>query len=76
MSKGPFTIMNDPVKSPILETTLQRTFTGTVVWGGIRNQLAYGMPSWTQTVFFRKPDGTPWVKFIIRAFPASLRLQK
>ena len=33
-SKSPFTIMNDPVKSPILETMLQRTCTGTVVLGG------------------------------------------
>jgi len=34
LSKSPFTIMNDPVKSPILETMLQRTCTGMVVREG------------------------------------------
>jgi TonB family protein len=63
LPKTPFTIMNDPVKSPILATMLQRTCTGTVVRGGIRNQPEYGMRSWAQAIFFRKPDGTPWVKF-------------
>jgi TonB family protein len=59
----PFTIMNDPVKSPVLETMLQRTCTGTVVRGGIANHPWYGARSWAQAIFFRKPDGTPWVKF-------------
>jgi len=63
LSKGPFTIMNDPVKSPILDTMLQRTCTGTEVKGGIKNHPEYGMRSWVQVIFFRKPDGTPWVKF-------------
>ncbi len=59
-----FTITNDPVKSPILETMLQRTCTGTVVKEGIRNHPWYGTRHWVQAVFFRKPDdGTPWVKF-------------
>src|SRR3984957_14747607 len=59
LSKSPFTIMNDPVKSPILETMLQRTCTGTIVIGGVTNHPVYGMRSWAQAVFFRKPDGTP-----------------
>jgi TonB family protein len=59
----PFTILNEPVKSPILETMLQRTCTGTVTKGGVKNHPIYGMRSWIQAVFFRKPDGTPWVKF-------------
>ncbi len=63
LSKRPFTITNDPVKSPILDTMLQRTCTGTVVRGGIRNHPMYGTRAWAQAVFFRKPDGTPWVKF-------------
>jgi TonB family protein len=63
LSKSPFTIMNDPVKSPILDTMLQRICTGTDVRGGIRNHPVYGMRSWAQAIFFRKPDGTPWVKF-------------
>ncbi len=68
LSKGPFTITNDPDKSPILETMLQRTCTGTLVFGGIANHPAYGMRSWVQAIFFRKPDGTPWVKFSERGF--------
>ena len=62
-SKSPFTITNDPVKSPILDTMLQRTCTGTIVLGGIRNQPWYGLHYSAQAIFFRKPDGTPWVKF-------------
>jgi TonB family protein len=47
-SKGPFTITNDPVKSPVLETMLQRICTGTMVLGGIPNYPIYGMHSWAQ----------------------------
>lgn len=62
-SKAAFTIANDPVKSPILETMLQRTCTGKVVKQGIRNHPNYGVPFWAQAIFFRTPDGKPWVKF-------------
>jgi TonB family protein len=63
-STRPFTIMNDPVKSPILETMMQRTCSGTVVKEGIRNHPWYGGRHSVRAVFFRKPDdGTPWVKF-------------
>jgi TonB family protein len=62
-SRGAFTIMNDPVKSPILDTMLQRTCTGTMTLGGIPNHPAFGVHSWAQAIFFHKPDGTPWVKF-------------
>ena len=62
-AKRPFTIANDPVTSPVLATMLQRTCTGTVVKEGIRNHPLYGGRHWAQAVFFRKPDGTPWVKF-------------
>jgi TonB family protein len=65
-SKSPFTITNDPVKSPILDTMAQRVCTGTVVLGGVPNEPLYGTRSWAQAVFFRKPDGTPWVKFYER----------
>lgn len=68
--KSPFTVTNDPVKSPILETMLQRTCTGTMVLGGIPNYPIYGMHAWAQAVFFRKPDGTPWVKFYERGYPS------
>jgi TonB family protein len=70
LSKSPFTIMNDPVKSPILETMLQRTCTGTVTRNGIKNHPGYGMSSWAQAIFFRKPDGTPWVKFYAWGHPS------
>jgi TonB family protein len=63
LSKSPFTIMNDPVKSPILETMLKRTCTGTVVRGAVANHPIYGIRNWVQAIFFRKPDGTPWVEF-------------
>ena len=62
-SNRPFSITNNPVKSPILETMLQRTCTGTVVKEGIRNHPAYGGRHRVQAIFFRKPDGTPWIKF-------------
>ena len=68
VSKAPFTITNKPVKSPILETMLQRTCTGTMVLGGIANHPIYGMSSAAQAIFFRKPDGTPWVKFYERGY--------
>ncbi len=64
VSKSRFTITNDPVKSPILDTMLQRICTGTVVRGGIKNQPLYGIRYAAQAIFFRKPDGTPWVKFM------------
>jgi TonB family protein len=70
LSKRPFTITNDPVKSPILETMLQRTCTGTMVLQGIPNHPAYGIHYSAQAIFFRKPDGTPWVKFDERGFPS------
>ncbi len=65
-SRSPFTVTNDPVKSPILDTMLQRVCTGTMVLGGVPNIPVYGVRSWTQAIFFRKPDGTPWVKFYER----------
>lgn len=63
VSRRPFTITNEPVRSPILETMLQRTCTGTVVKEGIRNHPMYGGRYSAQAIFFRKPDGTPWVRF-------------
>jgi TonB family protein len=63
-SKSPFTITNDPVESKILETMLLRTCTGTIVTEGIRNHPIYGVRSYgSKAIFFRKPDGTPWVQF-------------
>jgi TonB family protein len=62
-SKSRFTITNDPVKSPILETMLQRTCAGTAVKNGSRTRSWQGIHGSAQAIFFRKPDGTPWVKF-------------
>jgi TonB family protein len=67
--KRPFTITNDPLKSTILETMLQRACNGTVVKEGIRNHPEYGGSYAAQAIFFRKPDGTPWVKFYESGFP-------
>lgn len=67
-SRPPFTITNEPVKSPILETMLKRTCTGAMTLAGIANYPVYGMHFWAQAVFFRKPDGTPWVKFYERGY--------
>ena len=69
VSKSPFTIMNDPVRSPVLETMLQRVCTGTLTIGGIVNHPVYGVHYWFQVIFFRKPDGTPWVKFLEKGQP-------
>ncbi len=69
LSKSSFAITNDPVKSPVLDTMLQRTCTGTVVKQGIRNHPNYGIRNWAQAVFFRKPDGTPWIKFYEGGYP-------
>ena len=63
LSNSRFTITNDPVNSSILDTMLKRSCTGTEVRGGIRNHPGYGIRSSAQAIFFRKPDGAPWVKF-------------
>jgi TonB family protein len=63
VSKSPFTITNDPVTSPILATMLQKICTGTITLGGIPNHPLFGVHYRAQAIFFRKPDGTPWVKF-------------
>jgi TonB family protein len=63
LPKRPFTITNEPVTSPVLETMLQRVCTGTLVLGGVANHPIFGMHSRVEAIFFRKPDGTPWVKF-------------
>ena len=62
-SGRPFTITNQPAHSPILETMLQKVCTGTVVKQGIRNHPWYGTRFQAEAIFFRRPDGTPWVSF-------------
>ena len=37
--------------------------------GGIRNHPAYGIFGQAKAIFFRKPDGTPWVKFDAGGLP-------
>jgi TonB family protein len=63
LSRSHFSITNDPVKSPTLEKIQQRVCTGRVVKGGMRNHPWSGYPSGATAIFFRKPDGTPWVRF-------------
>ena len=62
-SRRPFTVTNDPVKSAIVDTMLQKSCAGSVVKQGIRNHPAYGVRNSAEAVFFRKPDGSPWVRF-------------
>ncbi len=69
LSRSNFSITNDPVKSPVFDTIRQRVCTGTVVKGGIRNHPWYGIFGQAKAVFFRKPDGTPWVKFDADGLP-------
>jgi TonB family protein len=69
LSRSPFTITNDPVRSPILDTMSQRTCAGTMVLGGAANHPIYGVHYRVQAIFFRKPDGTPWVKFDEAGYP-------
>jgi len=63
LSRSRFSITSDPVKSATFDTMQQRVCTGMVIKGGIRNQPWSGYPSQARAIFFRKPDGTPWVKF-------------
>ena len=53
-SGRPFTITNQPVHSPILETMLQKACTGSVVKQGIRNHPWYGSRYQVEAVFFRR----------------------
>jgi TonB family protein len=69
LSRSHFSITNDPVKSVTIDTMLQRVCTGTIVKGGLRNHPLYGYPGQAQAIFFRKADGTPWVKFDADGLP-------
>ena len=61
-SRASFTITNQPVQSPILETMMQKSCTGLVVKQGIRNHPWYGQRFQVEAIFFRRPDGTAWVR--------------
>jgi hypothetical protein len=54
-SRPPFTVTNDPVTGTVVDTMLSRTCTGTIA-------PIFGSPIWVRTIFFRKPDGTKWVR--------------
>jgi len=62
-SNRAFTISNDQVQPSVVDTLLQRTCTGIAVKDGIRNHPIYGRRIGVTAIFFRKPDGTSWVKF-------------
>ena len=72
-SKSPFTITNDPVKSPILETMLQRTCTGTIVNQGIRNHPWYGWHALPRQFSFASLMARPGSGLMKAALPASPR---
>ena len=63
VSKRNFTIANDPVKTTVVDTMVQKFCTGVAMHHGIRNHPAYGYHDDVTALFFRKPDGTPWVRF-------------
>ena len=62
-SKTPFTVTNDPVHNTVVDAMQQRTCTGTIAptWSWII------APYRVQAIFYRKPDGTKWVKFYHKA---------
>ena len=62
--RAPFSIANDPVTSPVFETMMQRTCSGIITMNGGMNQPWRGYRGDATVIFFRKPDGTPWVKMI------------
>lgn len=62
-SKRPFTVTNEPVRSAVVDTMLQRSCKGTVVEQGIRNHPMYGVRNSAEAIFFRRPGETPWAKF-------------
>ena len=59
-SRPPFTITNDPVHGTVVDANMQRVCTGTVTqpWPGPEGGRFAVEANW-----YRKPDGTPWVKF-------------
>ena len=61
-SRASFTIANEPISSPILETMMQRTCAGTITVNGGLNQPWRGYRGDATIIFFHKPDGTPWAK--------------
>jgi TonB family protein len=66
LSDRPFTITNGPVKDTVVETMLQRTCTGDMVtnqMGDSRPDSILGAHDAVTAIFYRKPDGTPWVKW-------------
>ena len=66
LSKQPFTITNGPVKDTVVETMQRRTCTGETVsyWPGeMPPDSILGTHDRVTAVFYRKPDGTPWVKW-------------
>ena len=77
LPKSPFTITNDPVKSPILDTMLQRICIGTVVRGAIKITLCTDYvirPKQSSFASLMARHGSSLIRWGIRVGgPASLR---
>jgi TonB family protein len=73
LSKSPFTITNDPVKSPILDTMLQRICIGTVVRGAIKITLCTDYVIRPKQSSFASLMARHGSSFMSGAIPASLR---
>jgi TonB family protein len=66
LSDSPFTVTNGPVKGAVVETLLQRNCSGEMVTnqlGDSRPDSILGAHNRVTAIFYRKPDGTPWVKW-------------
>ncbi len=66
LSKQPFTVTNGPVKDAVVETMQRRVCTGETVTnalGDVPPDSIFGTHNRVTAVFYRKPDGMPWVRW-------------
>jgi hypothetical protein len=62
-SKGPFTITNEPVHGTVFEKMQDKVCTGEMVQGPLGMNSIVGSRGPAEAYFFRKPDGSAWVRF-------------
>jgi protein TonB len=59
--RKPFTVTNEPVHGTAVDKVQQKVCTGEVVEGAWGRDSIFGTHVRVTAIFFRKPDGTPWV---------------
>ncbi len=64
--KRPFTVTDAPVKGTVVDKMQQRVCTGVVVEGGWGPNSFLGTRVRVEAVFYRNPDGAPWVRWTSR----------